>query len=219
MPLIVAVIANLAPGGTRQVLIGIFFALGVTLLVAWILRIRYHPVMSLVLPIFDAFIFAALLVNVRRVLGVDIWSTNGGVMMLIGSMSLLVLFGVFRLRFDSMAVSTIMANAVFLWTAVNTPLMDRAPTTIAIGMLNAIAACGFFFTATARRAVRAETAEITLRRFLPRNVIDGAYDDPLGLIQSPRETIATVLVSDVRNFTSWSDNKAPTEVLDFLDRQ
>ena len=107
-------------------------ALGLTLFVAWFLRKRYHPVMSLVLPVFDAFIFAAALINVRRVIGVDQWATTGGPMMLIGSMSLLILSGVFRLRFDSMAVCTLMANAVFLWFAVNTPLMGRAPTTIAI---------------------------------------------------------------------------------------
>lgn len=58
---------------------------------------------------------------------------------------------------------------------------------------------------------------MTLRRFLPARVIEGALADPLSLLGEPRATDATILISDVRGFTRWAEDKPPAQVLAFLN--
>ncbi len=65
------------------------------------------------------------------------------------------------------------------------------------------------------RSVEGAVARTTLTRFLPPTVIDGAHGDPAVLLR-PRSGAATVLVSDIRGFTSWAEQRDPAEVLENL---
>jgi class 3 adenylate cyclase len=48
-------------------------------------------------------------------------------------------------------------------------------------------------------------------------VIDDAHADPTALLK-PRKTEATVVISDVRGFTSWAESRDPEDVLALISR-
>jgi adenylate cyclase len=61
-----------------------------------------------------------------------------------------------------------------------------------------------------------------LKRFLPPAVVAGMMEDRIELDRSPRELTATVLFSDIRGFTSLSENTPPPDLIrllnDYFDR-
>ena len=58
---------------------------------------------------------------------------------------------------------------------------------------------------------------VVLGRFLPPQVIDAGYRRPLSLLTEPRAAYATVLVTDIRSFTSLAETLPPAQVLAFLN--
>jgi class 3 adenylate cyclase len=76
---------------------------------------------------------------------------------------------------------------------------------------------GFGTSQVVRRLLEGEIGRSTLERFLAPQVMRGAYGDPLSLLAEPRVVEATVLVSDLRDFTAFSESVSPVEVLTFLN--
>jgi class 3 adenylate cyclase len=56
-----------------------------------------------------------------------------------------------------------------------------------------------------------------LKRFLHGELVDQAFSDPFGVVIAPREVRATMLVSDLRGFTTMSEKLSPVEVLELLN--
>ena len=87
----------------------------------------------------------------------------------------------------------------------------------AVSMLVCIGALAMWMTQIVRRATRSEVSRITLARFLPDRVIEAAREDPLALLTDPRSVDATILVSDLRGFTSLAETLSPAEALALLN--
>ena len=85
-------------------------------------------------------------------------------------------------------------------------------------LLGGLGYFGIWFTRFAERAAEDEVARAVLGRFLPASVIEQAHRDPLALLENPRSIHATVLVSDIRGFTSFAEAAPPDEVFEVLNR-
>jgi adenylate cyclase len=68
-----------------------------------------------------------------------------------------------------------------------------------------------------REAVESEVKRVVLQRFLPKTVIDAGDQKSLRLLTEPRSLDATVLISDIRSFTTFAEQRSPAEVLALLN--
>lgn len=67
-----------------------------------------------------------------------------------------------------------------------------------------------------RRSMEGAASRVLLQRFLPRELVEGAFDDPLATLAGPRTLDATVLVSDLRGFTALCEGVPPQRIFAFL---
>jgi class 3 adenylate cyclase len=130
--------------------------------------------------------------------------------------ALLMVSGGFRLSRASLVATTCTGLFLYLWFAAQTRV-SGGQVAVHLVVLLAIAAAVELLTRQVRRAVRSEVARVTLSRFLPDGLVEGAHHDPLALVSRPRSVEATVLVSDIRGFTRWAEDRAPLEVLTRLN--
>ena len=189
---------------------------GVAAILAFALRRGlYRPWLRIALPAMDALLIFVLFATT--------WSTqrtvesmvSGAVVNVAAVCALFAATGGLRLTRTAALVTTALALADFGAIAL---VIGYAPgraafvgaTVAATGLL------GVWMTGIVRRAVASEVGRSTLARFLPQEVIDGAHDDPLRLLTEPRTVDATVVVTDLRGFTSLAETLAPGEVLELL---
>ncbi|MBX2800739.1 MAG: adenylate/guanylate cyclase domain-containing protein [Myxococcales bacterium] len=130
--------------------------------------------------------------------------------------ALLIVSGGFRLSRASLATSIVAGLGLYLWFAPQTRL-EVSQMVIHVVLLGGLAAATTILTQQVRRAVRSEVARVTLARFLPPTLLEGVHQDPIALITRPRSVQATVLVSDIRGFTQWSEHRSPIDVLGSLN--
>lgn len=76
---------------------------------------------------------------------------------------------------------------------------------------------GSWLSRLSARAIESEVQRIVLGRFLPPQVLDAGYRRPLSLLTQPRAAYATVLVTDIRSFTTFAETLPPAKVLAFLN--
>lgn len=67
-----------------------------------------------------------------------------------------------------------------------------------------------------RRSMEGAASRVLLERFLPHDLVQGAFDDPLATLAGPRTLDATVLVSDLRGFTALCEGVPPHQIFAFL---
>jgi hypothetical protein len=75
--------------------------------------------------------------------------------------------------------------------------------------LLAIGYFGFRLTHIVRGLVTNEVTELILRAFLPAGIVESTTRDPLALVTEPRSVHVTIVVTDVRGFTSFSEGQRP----------
>lgn len=130
--------------------------------------------------------------------------------------ALVALSGGLRLWPISAAFSTASALLAYvaLTMASNESLAWRSMTlvTIAIGGL-----FGYLLTTIVRASLEGEVSRTIFRRFLPEHLVEQARRDPLGAIGEPSVLDATVLFSDLRNFTGLVELMPPSQVLEYLN--
>lgn len=68
-----------------------------------------------------------------------------------------------------------------------------------------------------RRAMEGGRSRDILKRFLPGTLVDATFRDPMAAVAEPKRLDATVLVTDVRGFTTYAETVSPEEVVAFLD--
>lgn len=191
--------------------------LGAALLLARRVRAGWFPGwLRLVLPLVDAAILLSLFGCILLTAGGrdDLLPAvvNSGI-----AAALLAVTGGVRLHAGGVWMATAAALASFgliaTWGGQALP-----ETVFGMALLAGVGLMGRWVSDIVRRAVRSEVARVVLMRFLPREVVDGAHQSPLSLVTHPRRVEATVLVSDLRGFTSHAERLAPELVLELLNR-
>lgn len=130
--------------------------------------------------------------------------------------SLIALSGGLRLSPVSAGFSTAAALLAYLalMVASNEPLAFRSMTFVGIAIGGLF---GYLLTTIVRASLDGEVSRTIFRRFLPEHLVEQARRDPLGAIGQPNVVDATVLFSDLRNFTGLVESMPPSEVLEYLN--
>jgi class 3 adenylate cyclase len=129
---------------------------------------------------------------------------------------LLAVSGAFRLAPRAVGWTTLLAEALYVGFAVWIG-MHPGDAAVHVALIGSVGLVGLGLTRLVRRAVQSEVTRLTLRRFLPAPVVDAADADPLALLTEPRSVDATIVVTDLRGFTSWAERRTPLEVLGVLN--
>ena len=130
--------------------------------------------------------------------------------------ALVALSGGLRLWPVSAAFSTAAAllALIALTTASGNSLGLHAQTLIAIAIAGLF---GYRLTTIVRTSLDGEVSRTIFRRFLPEHLVEQARRDPLGAIGEASVLDATVLFTDLRNFTGLVELMPPSQVLDYLN--
>ncbi|MDP2345354.1 MAG: adenylate/guanylate cyclase domain-containing protein [Deltaproteobacteria bacterium] len=215
---VVMIFGLLAPGIAQPwwaayyaVALAVMWGIALVLRAGW-----YHAAVPLLVP----FATAGLLVPALEI--TVVFARAQGLSPLhavpIGALSaaIILVTAAFRHRVSAVVAATIAAELLVIWSLhiAGSPVVDGIVNCVLLVPLAALT--GWLSTAT-RRLVRSEAARITLGRFLPDGVVAGAWDDPAAVFARPRLMDATVLVTDLRGFTSWAEERGPEEVLGFLN--
>ncbi|MGF1567175.1 MAG: adenylate/guanylate cyclase domain-containing protein [Nodosilinea sp.] len=190
------------------------FALGLVKLLRRPLSAGSLRRLQVAVPIFDGVLIGVFITNIWRVLG----ESQPLILANIAAFCcLLAVSGGMRLRRRAAGLTTLLALINFTYAARLFQL------DIAIGLFTAFTIFGTGFLAMAmadivRRHVKNESGRLLMERFLPRTVVEAAFETPLDLLQHPQERDVTVVVTDLRNFTQFAETLDPQAVVDFLNR-
>jgi adenylate cyclase len=181
----------------------------------WLSRGGYSPWLSYLLPPLDGAVAAARLSFVFGLGAAQVARTQE-MATITGLACLLALSGAFRLQGAAVGWSTGIGLLFYGGFAgwIGLPLFHAS---VHFVLVAACGAAGAQLTTVVSRAVQHEVTRLTLRRLLPTTVVDAADADPLALLTEPRSLDATVLVTDIRGFTTWAERRSPLEVLSRLN--
>lgn len=166
------------------------------------------------IPVFDSLLLGAFITNIWHVFGQKepLIITN-----ITALCCLLAVTGGMRLNQRSPMITTMLALVNFTYAAM---LFNLTPT---IGFFAGFTIFGTGFWAMwmahiVRRQVKNEIGRVLMERFLPKTVVEAAFESPLALLQAPRICEVTIVITDLRNFTQFSEKLEPQAVLDFLNQ-
>jgi adenylate cyclase len=179
-------------------------------------RGAWSPWLGLVLPLVDAGYMTARVAAVLWVAGVPHAASVQELATVTLMAALLVASGAFRLDARSVALTTSLGVVQYVTFAAWMG-MQAFHAAVHLALLLAIGGTSVALTRLVRRAVHSEVTRLTLRRLLPAPVIDAADADPMALLTEPRSVEVTVVVTDLRAFTTWAEHRSPLEVLDLLN--
>ena len=130
--------------------------------------------------------------------------------------ALVALSGGLRLWPVSAAFSTVAALLAFvgLCLSSNEAVLLHMQTLIAIAVAGLF---GYRLTTIVRTSLDGEVSRTIFRRFLPEHLVERARHDPLGVIGEARSLDATLLFTDLRNFTALAESMRPSDLLDYLN--
>ena len=171
--------------------------------------------LRLLVPVFDCLTLTAMFTFMRSDWLAFGFPSSLHFVSLALAASLLAMSGALRLTRASVLTTTVLA-AVMLLGCVSELRTELGASALVLSLVAATGLFGLQVTRFVRRAVRAEVERVTYSRFLPEEVVAKA-GDPTALIVEPRTVDATVLVSDIRGFTSWAEERPSTEVFAFLN--
>jgi class 3 adenylate cyclase len=191
--------------------------LALSLLLIRILRRTYRPWLRFLMPFADAGVVLLLFLTTTQRFDAD-YLLGTGVLVNLGAVcALLAVSGGLRLSRGSALITTALAAAIF---AVGTMLagFGALRTAFPMSLLLGAGLLGTWMTEIVRGSIKSEVARTILARFVPQRVIDDAHHNPLSLIAEPRSLDVTVVITDLRGFTSLAERASPAEVLGFLNR-
>lgn len=190
------------------------FALGLVKVLQRTLSLPRLRQWQLIIPVFDGLLLCAFITNIWQVLG----ETQPLILTNIAAFCCLIaISGGIRLSRRAAWLTTLLALANFTYAAylfqLNAAIALFATITIfGTGFL------GMWMGGIVRRHIKNESGRVLIERFLPRTVVDAAFESPLNLLQQPKKCDVTVVVADLRSFTQYSEHLDPQAVLDFLNR-
>jgi class 3 adenylate cyclase len=166
------------------------------------------------IPVFDSLLLWAFITNIFQVLG----QTQPLIFANVAAFCCLMsVSGGMRLSRQAAWLTTGLALVNFLYAAI------LFQVDVAVGLFAAITILGtgimgLWMATVFRRHVKNESGRALMERFLPKTVVEAAFESPLTLMQRPQKREVTVLVTDLRNFTQFAETLEPQAVLDFLNR-
>ncbi|MBD2257833.1 adenylate/guanylate cyclase domain-containing protein [Pseudanabaena sp. FACHB-2040] len=165
-------------------------------------------------PIFDGLLVALFITNIARVMG----ESHPQILTNITAFcSLLAVSGGMRLYRRASVLTTGLALANFAYAAV----LFRLEPGIALFASITILGTGFlgmWMATIVQRQVKSEAGRLVVEWFLPKTVVESAFEAPLELLRTPQSCVVTVLVTDLRDFTRYAEKLEPVAVLAFLNR-
>jgi class 3 adenylate cyclase len=176
----------------------------------------WHPLVGYVTPVVDA-AYTAFRVGVVFVIAGHAHVVQAQELSTITALGcLLAVSGAFRLDPRAVGWTTALAEVLYIGFA---QWIGMAPwdAVVHVVLIGAVGLVGSGLTRLVGRAVQSEVTRLTLRRFLPAPVVDAADSDPLALLTEPRAIDATIVVTDLRGFTTWAEHRTPLEVLGVLN--
>lgn len=186
-------------------------------LVVWMLsKRRWHASMPFVLPTVDVAYFSIRQGTPIYLLGVTHFIDVQDLATVIGMSALVMTSGAFRLSTRAVLYAMALGFILYLGFAWVISIQSFFAT-VHLLMLGAVGLTSLGLTRIVDRSVHSEITRLTLGRLLPAPVLEAAHDDPIKLLSEPRSVDVTILVSDLRGFTTWSEERAPLEVLAFLN--
>jgi class 3 adenylate cyclase len=189
-------------------------SVGILLLLRSTAAERWLPWLQVMIPLFDGILLGGFITNIYPVLG----TTQPMILTNITAFCcLLAVSGGMRLRRRSVAITTAAALINFSYGAVLFGL-DVAVTLFAAFTILGIGLVARWMSNIVRRQIQNEAGRALMERFLPKTVVEAAFETPLELLQQPRLCQVTVMVTDLRGFTQFAENLAPVDVLHFLNR-
>ncbi|MBE9136515.1 adenylate/guanylate cyclase domain-containing protein [Nodosilinea sp. LEGE 07088] len=190
------------------------FALGLVAILHRGLSMEALHRWQVVIPIFDNLLLWAFITNIWQVLGLTqpLILTN-----VVAFCSLVAVSGGLRLSRSAARLTTVLALANFGYAAVlfrlNVALtLFAAITVFGTGYL------GIRMAVIVRRQVKNESGRVLMAQFLPKTVVEAAFESPLELLQQSQKTDVTVVVTDLRDFTLFAESLEPQAAFDFLNR-
>ena len=167
-----------------------------------------------VIPFFDALLIALFITNIWRVLGE---SKPEIITNVAAFCCLLAVSGGIRIRRRASLLTTLLALVNFAYAAV----LFRLDTTVSLFCLFTILSTGLVAMLTAgivRRQGKNAAGRLLMQQFLPESVVEAAFENPNQLLEEPTESEVTIMVTDLRGFTHYSEKLQPLDVLNVLNR-
>ena len=126
------------------------------------------------------------------------------------------LSGVLRIHAGMAGASAVLATTSFL-VAASVRKVSAGETFFVAAAIFSGGVLALSMISSARRAVRDQVRSMIVRRFLPDAVVDAGTDIPLPMVLEPRAAEATILITDIRGFTSLVEHVTPSQAFEFLN--
>ena len=188
----------------------------VSLIVYFTLRSDWHrESLHIFLPLMDGLIVFSLFVNVYYSAGTIDSSLPASSNSTIAC-AILAVTGALRLNRTAPWITTSLAilTAATVAYLMKSPLLE---TIFILFLLLGIGILGMRMSSIVRHSVESEVARLVLDKFLPEEIMNKAHNSPLTTVTEPKRLNATVIVTDIRGFTAFSETLAPEDVLKHLN--
>lgn len=175
---------------------------------------RWSDKLQIAIPLFDGILLCLFITNIRQVLG----QSHPDIITNIAAFCcLLAVSGGIRIRKKASLLTTALALGNFAYAAA----LFRLNIAISLFALFTILGTGLLGMVTAgivRRQSKNEAGRLLMSQFLPENVVEAAFERPLALLEDPMRCEVTIMMTDLRGFTQYSEKLDPLEVLNFLSQ-
>lgn len=175
---------------------------------------RSLPKLQIAIPIFDGLLIAVVTTNLWHVLG----EVKPEIITNIAALCCLVaVSGGIRIHRQASILTTLLALADFVYAAFLFQL-DAAVSLFVLFSIFSTGMVGMLTAGIVRRQGKNEAGRLLMQQFLPKTVVDAAFDRPLHLLEEARECDVTIMVTDLRGFTNYAEKLDPRTVMDFLNQ-
>ncbi|MBE9042188.1 adenylate/guanylate cyclase domain-containing protein [Oscillatoriales cyanobacterium LEGE 11467] len=174
---------------------------------------QWLPRLQIAIPLFDGLLLALFITNIWRVMG----ESNPQIITNVTALCcLMAITGAIRISRQASVITTILGCANFVY-AIWLFQLDNAVSVFALFTILGTGLLGMLNSSIVRRQGKNEAGRLLMEQFLPANVVEAAFESPMQLLEEPRIFDVTIMVSDLRSFTKYSEKLEPGEVFEFLN--
>ena len=169
--------------------------------------------LQVIIPVFDGILIALFITNIWQVLA----PTKPEIITNIAAFCcFLAVSGGIRVKSRSSILSTSLALGNFVYAAILFQL-DVAVSLFALFTILGTGFLGMLTASIVRRQGKNEAGRLLMQQFLPESVVETAFESPNRLLEEAQECDVTIMVTDLRGFTRYSESMSPLEVLNALN--